>query len=230
MLTETKPTYILLPDPQMRQILFERSLEMVEAARDCDSVIFLDKGARPFSYLLAKLYPLLYPGDKAPDFKFLNIGKEKIYFLKAKQWLDHEEKYLDNPEWFPFLETVNDLIRVFGEGETEELLSVVDFKSIGKRIVVDDLVYRGESRALALKILRIVDPGSMHTFFPFLDTPERRFVFMNINFVPHMPWKITPVVSEPPTLTSFIAGPLTPYAKGVEEELYMLVEEGLSKL
>src|SRR5258708_2327561 len=76
--------YIMIPNPEARKILAERSMEMVKKAEGLDAVFFLDKSARPLAYFFNNFYPLVFPGQKVPEVGFLNIGLEKRDVLQAE--------------------------------------------------------------------------------------------------------------------------------------------------
>lgn len=57
----------------------ESSVDLIEAIRDkhIDTIIFTDKSARPLSWVFMRAWRELYPNERSPEIRFLNIGAEK---------------------------------------------------------------------------------------------------------------------------------------------------------
>jgi hypothetical protein len=65
-----------LPEAEARAELMERASKIVNDIHDkgFDLVVFLDKTARPLSWIVRKLWRAYYPDEALPAIKFLNIG------------------------------------------------------------------------------------------------------------------------------------------------------------
>ncbi len=57
----------------------ERIVDLIETARDggTDVLIFTDKSARPLSWVFMETWRRLYPKERRPEIRFLNVGSEK---------------------------------------------------------------------------------------------------------------------------------------------------------
>ncbi len=69
----------ILDDQEQRQELLELGLELLELIKDegIETVVWLDRAARPFSWLTEELWAQHFPELPLPQFVYLNIGGEK---------------------------------------------------------------------------------------------------------------------------------------------------------
>lgn len=68
--------YEILANPDARGRLKERVRSLTEQIHDrrIGAVVFLDKSARPFSWMASEIWKKRYEGEKMPEVRFLNMG------------------------------------------------------------------------------------------------------------------------------------------------------------
>lgn len=74
--TNQERRFEILENEAAREVIKQRMLHFTEAVHDkgIDTLVFLDKSARPFSWMFRKLWKGLYPERQLPEVKFVNIG------------------------------------------------------------------------------------------------------------------------------------------------------------
>lgn len=182
--------YKFLTREDQRETIKRRALDLVAAARGKAMVIFLDKTARPFSQLLISLYGFIYPGEPLPAIRFINIGSEKgwpiVFYLKRKSGINYSGRLREN---LGALKNQKEVGKLFGQENIDYLLRLLQTEQTGgQRLVVDDLVDSGTTRAVALRILSIADKRNHYHFFPFLESDNDRHRFCDIGRAPFLPW------------------------------------------
>lgn len=122
--------------------LDESADNIVKNAHDkgYNSLVFLDRGARVFSYLIKERWKILYPKEKIPEIKYANIGREKANkgFSFGRYWgfsLKDEE--------------INELRRAFTNKKTGK-----NFFDGKKVLIIDDYCYFGSTINFARKIFQ----------------------------------------------------------------------------
>ncbi len=170
---EKKPfEYSILKDPlmRMRYVLLTSMLIDEILEERADTVIFMDKSARPVSWLVSYLWPLLAADrtgneavvPKKPDFKFLNIDR--------RQWLEKTGSYEDETGGLKVDRTtvgqdIQDLRAAFmvSRGdiekgkETENLPARLDNQNI---MIVDEVRVSGTTLDIAKKLAEQAFPTS----------------------------------------------------------------------
>lgn len=222
---EDSKEYEVITNPEQREIIKRRAIEMVEAAKDCEMVIFLDKTARPLSTLFRDLWPVIYPEKPMPALRFVNIGREKRRALE------------DFAERLPHLETdllklfnsKGDLEEIYGTENIAELEKVISSQRSGKRLIVDEIEGSGLTAMLAKKILQMIDPNSHYSSFALLESDKDIKSFTLGEDPPVVPWdNYYSLVSEP-LPRSFVTVPGDEYFRetGLQArtELKMLAQE-----
>jgi len=176
----TPEPYTVLKDPEQREVIKRRAIDLANTAAGKQTVVFLDNTARPLAYLLNIVYPIVHPDKKLPDFKFLNIGSEKTDF--------------------PPFESLDELKHSFGSENVDTLQKILHSDASEERLIVDEVSMTGKTKALTDKILRIADPKNKYSFFMFLESYKDQTPFMEIIRQPnaslatitfggaHMPW------------------------------------------
>lgn len=73
---EKRFSYEILSDPEVRESIRERMGRFLRAVHDrkVDTLVFLDRSARPLSWLFRAMWKKEYPSEAVPDVKFVNIG------------------------------------------------------------------------------------------------------------------------------------------------------------
>lgn len=181
--------YKFLTKESQRETVKRRSLDLVAFARGKAMVIFLDKTARPFSQLFISLYRFTNPGEPLPAIRFINIGSEKgwpiVFYLKRKLGINYSGRLRENLEIF----NQDGIVKLFGQEKIDYLhrLLLTD-RSGEERLVVDDLIYSGTTRSIALRILSGVDKRNNYLFFAFLKSDSDLDPFCDHGRVPFLPW------------------------------------------
>lgn len=184
-------TYEILSNPQQRDVIKRRGIDMVNYSVEADMVIFLDISARPLAHLYRKLFPIIQPDIPMPKIKFLNIGSEKVMYLQSYSTEDElGGKTKDGKKvggWTPpklepvlsYINTRDDLDYFFGQENVDQLTKVLEVDGKPKkRLIVDEVEFSGRTRAVAEKIVTATDrQNGYHAFFTFLETPEDREAF-----------------------------------------------------
>ena len=69
-------SYETLSDPEVRENIRDRMGRFLRAVHDrkVDTLVFLDRSARPLSWLFRAMWKREYPSEPVPDVKFVNIG------------------------------------------------------------------------------------------------------------------------------------------------------------
>lgn len=182
------PTYKILSNPNQREVIKRRAIDLAHSARSAQTVIFLDRSARPLAHLMRQVFPIVYPDAELPKIKFLNIGSEKKEPKEIESAISH---IAANDDLSP-LKTLDDLKTIYGAENIDDLQKVL--KSSDKpenRLVVDEVVFSKGTKTLTERILGIADPANTYSFFPFLDSPEDERPFrtgVGHTSVPWVPW------------------------------------------
>ncbi len=74
--TEPKFRFELIENPEFRKLLKHRVDQLVDRVHNQhdDCVVFLDKSARPISWLFKALWANRFPADSLPQLRFINVG------------------------------------------------------------------------------------------------------------------------------------------------------------
>lgn len=202
----TSEDYAILTNPEQREVIKRRGIDMINDSIEADMVIFLDKSARPLSYLYRKLFPVIKPDKPMPKIKFLNIGSEKVTHLQSYAPDEPPRKTETGsrlgvwtaPQVNPVLDdihTIEDLNYFFGEENVDQLIRVLEVEDKPKkRLIIDDVEVSGETKAVAEKIIAAADrKNGSYAFFTFLKTPEDKEAFkvpdsMGVTNSAALPW------------------------------------------
>lgn len=79
-------SYKIIESRRLKEELHDRTKKLVDRVvkEDIDTLVFLDKSARPISWLFRELWKVEQPDKKSPDIKFVNFGighpaHDKVY-------------------------------------------------------------------------------------------------------------------------------------------------------
>lgn len=110
-----------LQNPAERTMIEFGIIELIQKAKDeqFDTLVFLDKSARPLSWIFRKSWELIYPDQKSPEIKFINPPKE---MMESPQTTTEQEQQLKTKEEFE---------DVFGEHLHGKILLVDEKSSSG---------------------------------------------------------------------------------------------------
>lgn len=141
--------YEILLDPEMRKNLLERMDQFIKniLKTDVQIIVFLDKSARPLSWLFQKRFQKLFPEKEMPKIHFINIGGSDV---------GHEGYNLEHDE------AGSDEITTKVSHHTKEQERVrnacqktFDNKNV---MVVDELALSGNSLSVAKELLKQTFP------------------------------------------------------------------------
>lgn len=166
------PDYEILHNPEVRAELKRKMQEFIEQVqeKEIDSVVFLDKSARPLAWLFQEMWQRKENGSR-PDIKFLNVGqstciREGVNSLtKSSRYLNSDERRilherLDDSEQTNDWLTADDIPGPWQEGLSEriklmeELTETFGHEFDGKNVVIlDELTNSGASQLATLGLL-----------------------------------------------------------------------------
>lgn len=182
----------LIKEPQ-REVIKRRVKDMVDSAKDHDTILFLDKSARPLSTAFLTEWRIQHPDEEPPNIRFLNIGIEKIPVIV--KWA---EKHIPKKDGEKYIiesiiseETLSD---VFGSENVNTLKHVIaDAKDL---MIVDDLSHSGRSMRLAEAVVKSIKPNVEIDPFFLLNTDDDKKTFTE-KTLPFLPWKGATGVEDP---------------------------------
>lgn len=169
----------LLKDSERREELLERGAELVERIQDdrVETVVWLDRAARPFAWFTEELWRQRFPELSLPDFVFLNIGGEKnlrqkympdagFYNNNLGEWHQQFVGIFDTEENIALFEQRIRDDREIQQQLQEELGSTSHQLFTGKNIlIVDHMEFEGVSRLFTEAILdETYSPNSVGYF------------------------------------------------------------------
>lgn len=75
--TQESVEWKFLQNPAERVMIEFGIIELIQKIKDdqVDALVFLDKSARPLSWIFRKSWELIYPDAKPPEIKFVNPPK-----------------------------------------------------------------------------------------------------------------------------------------------------------
>src|SRR3989339_452073 len=166
----------IITSSDLRERLKNRVWGLVNTAREehYDALVFLDKSARPISWLFRKMWERICPEEKMPQINFVNIGRDNPVY-EAREYT----RNVGNPQaWAPevFSSNVEGLQNIFGHQ--------FDKKNI---LLVDEVMSTGTSLLIAKKLFE-------NTFFGITVNQSSIFTTDEIEDVPWhaMPWMDKP--------------------------------------
>lgn len=198
---EASNEYKVITNPEQREIIKRRAIEMVEAANGCETVIFLDKTARPLSTLFCDLWSTIYPEKSMPVVRFANIGREKRQVLEDF----NQRRDLFKHDLLKLFNSKSDLERIYGEGNIAELEAIIASGKAGKRLIVDEIEGSGLTMMIAKKILQTIDPQGGYSSFIFLESDKDIESFTLGEDPPIVPWDTYYALVSEPLPRSFVA-------------------------
>lgn len=164
-------TYQCIVDPTQREVLMRRGLDLVRYAhdKDIDMMIFLDKTARPLHQFMITLWPEIFPGQKHPAVKFVNLGTEKTELLRK---FHYEILHVTPKVYSPSLNLHDqkELPAIYGLESINRLKAVLHSPTPQRRLVVDEISVSGRTIDLANTIFTLIDPKHSYKYFIFIDS------------------------------------------------------------
>jgi hypothetical protein len=200
--------YRTISSAEQRKVIKRRALDLVKASEDVDTVIFLDKTARPLAHLCRRVWEAFCPEIPKPKVKFINIGSEKVSVLRdhaVSQW--HLPPFVPTSSLIDQVANERALKQIYGVENVEELSRVLKSSEGESRLVVDEASNTGNTQLLTKKILGIVDGDNTHDYFLFLDSEKDRYPFSSLRNSPITPWHSTMTLVVDEDRKSFISSP-----------------------
>ena len=186
--------YEILQNPEVRTELKERMSHLIDQVRErhVDALVFLDRSARPLSWLFREMWKKNFPDERVPDIKFLNIGSRSFVHSGAAKRLTSgyskepwhlEGDLMRKMQDFDFRNDWLNLSDVPDEWQSsvadntdqlEELKDVYKHSFDDKRVlIVDDFIFSGRSELVAIASLSaIFEKGSFFGTALFHSTGE----------------------------------------------------------
>lgn len=172
----TRPHYLSILAEN--QIIKRRFSDLKEAVPG-KGIICLDKGARQIGEALEATTKLEFPVT------YIDIGPVKYNPLIEAAGVQHHQW----ADALNTLQTIDDLIRVYGSDNVRLLQELVSTNSRKDTLVVDDCMATSRTRGLSLRILKLINQDVDYTFFPLIESWEDKKVFTSEGeFYPHLPW------------------------------------------
>ncbi|MCX6714713.1 MAG: hypothetical protein NTX72_02780 [Candidatus Uhrbacteria bacterium] len=182
--SERQPTYDILANPETRERLKERMFRFVKAVHDrhIDSLVFLDKSARPVSWMFHDLWKGMYGAEMRPDMKCVNIGtssqiqKGVSELLQTLYWGSPErgtaqstdglvKEFIKASETNETWLTTDQIPRIWQISMLDHLEIAEELKSIFKNgfkdktvLMVDEMGATGKSQLAALGFFSLAFP------------------------------------------------------------------------
>lgn len=100
-----------------------------------DTILLLDKSARPISHFLKSLWKYSYPGCQTPDIRFINIGRE------------YSRKYYDKKQL------------------TQLYYANLKYMNYKKVIVADEVIEKGDTIKRARETIKKIFPNTQRLLF-----------------------------------------------------------------
>jgi hypothetical protein len=182
-------------NPEQAAVIRRRIKELVEKAKNYDTVIFLDKAARPLVSAFTQEWKNSNKDLELPHRKFLNLGTEKLrvmyhWGLDNLPPLKAGEKYVIEE-----MITRENIADIFGAENIETVNKILgDAQNV---LIVDDLSHSGRSIRIAKSILSAVRPEMTIDAFLLLDDDKDKKPFLNKNNLPFLPWRSFTGVQDP---------------------------------
>lgn len=141
-------------DEVMRAFYVERTEELMDqmARREVDTVVYLDKSARPISWFVREFWPVFMKDEKMPETKFANIDANALMKLGPESPRPTDE---DIQEFSFSAEQIEELRDIFTDPSTGK--SFFDGKKV---LIVDEIFVSGSSLKLAQKLFETVFPNA----------------------------------------------------------------------
>jgi len=163
---------------EQAKVLEKRTIELIHTINDADVrlIVFMDRSARPLSWMLRAAWEKYANGNKLPKIKFVNIGREKglttdwelqpprYQFDTEEEWQVAEKKFWSRLDFRKYIRKLKqDLRDVFKVRRGPK-----GFLSKGEIILVDDFVKSGFSSQLATNLFQRMFPSIRVNFYSFL--------------------------------------------------------------
>ena len=163
----------IVKDPETRDKLRERTLQLVDkvAEEDVSVLFFLDKSARPVSWLFRDLWKQQYPDKNLPRIYFMNIGREHSLHSAADRRVFVGQKKIRDAHSEEFEEVSRKIQETYP-----------DVKDADSVLIIDDISNTGTSIWLSKEVISRAFPNT---------SVETQTLFA-VSQIDHFPWMETP--------------------------------------
>ncbi|MBI4435588.1 hypothetical protein HY630_02860 [Candidatus Uhrbacteria bacterium] len=164
--------YDILSDPEARERIKKRMLAFSMAIHDrgVESLVFLDRSARPLSWMFKDLWKRLYPTTASPDIHFVNIGTPSVLHggqlgttsyssLDSRTSERLRQRIYDLPESDDWIRP-EEIPQPWQQDAQSRAPEQTELKKLFKKqfdekdvLIVDDLAASGRSQMVALALL-----------------------------------------------------------------------------
>lgn len=145
---------------EMRAKYIYRTEELIEkiVQGECDVVVYLDKSARPLSWMTSELWSIFAPDHEMPQRKFVNIDRDQLPWRGMAQFTD----YPDDPDLHGKFDeaATREMVRKLTPQEAiDELRRIFGAQFDGKRLlIVDEIIVNGSTAVIAEEVFKIAFP------------------------------------------------------------------------
>ena len=183
--------YQILRNHLQREVIKSTAITMTEQASYADTLVFLDKTARPLSELVRDLWPAINGTRKLVPIRFLNLGSEKVSILRN---FAQESSHLAPQEaidsYIGLIKDKHSLEEVYGKENAKELFDMLKSCKGKNRLVIDEATDSGNTQKVAAARFCSADPENKYPFLTLHDPDLDRQPFM-ASYSPMTPWHST---------------------------------------
>ena len=181
--------YSIITNQDQRSVIRRRTAELVEqvVGNETDTVVFLDKTARPLVTAFIHQWQSCHPDLPLPQIRFLRIGREKATAIH--QWMQDNFPNQNKPDIEDILSREN-LEKIFGQ----ENIQFIEH-ALGKArsvLVVDDFRCSGKTARIATTTLSSLFPGLIVDTFFVISSQEDKKPFYGDFGARFLPWDTMP--------------------------------------
>jgi len=160
-------------DEKMRVAYIRRTDVLIEKIlkEDCDTVIYLDKSARPIYMMVREMWDIFAPDKPKPDTKFANVDAHYwLHDSEARPEI-HEVEAMAIPQ--SVIEELQNAFKneFYQKDEYGDVLLNDSNQPIGKKVlIVDEISVTGTSLLLAKKMFEAAFPGVVFDTYAWLQS------------------------------------------------------------
>src|SRR3989339_854782 len=207
----------ILHNTETRKLLYERTMDLAWIAKreKFGTIFFLDKSARPISWLFREIWKTQFPGQPLPDIRFLAVGRTSVLellqsgFEDAQEQLPTDFKNAVPTSLMPFDERYGQAIDNIPSKIKEIHRLYAGHLKSEPILVVDDYVSSGTTMMLSLGLLQRAFPhieriNAIHLFQEDVNRIYRDITKNLTNYRSYLINKIRPVIAQVIRETDFM--------------------------
>lgn len=168
--------YRVLREPVQREILKDRAVDFIYQAGTMDTIVFLDKSARPLSQFLYDLWPKFYSNRPLPRVLNIDIGNEKGVVLSDHAFTTWKRHALIE-NLVPELDSEAKIREIYGSVNIDRLQSLLKSNTPEHRLIVDDLSQSGRTLIITKLLMMVLDPVNTYKYFTFIEKNDLEFFY-----------------------------------------------------